>query len=122
MAQNSLANLNVRLGFVFDQKSLTRVERQLRTTGDRLARTGSNISLFISAPLALLGSGATKAAGEFESLRLAMEATFKNAGRTVEEARAEVEALRKAALAPGLDFSQAVAASIRLRPPRRVRP
>jgi tape measure domain-containing protein len=114
MAQNSLANLNVRLGFVFDQKSLTRVERQLRTTGDRLARTGSNISLFISAPLALLGSGAIKAAGEFESLRLAMEATFKNAGRTVEEARAEVEALRKAALAPGLDFPQAVAASIRL--------
>lgn len=110
----ALANLNVRLGFIFDDKSLARVEKNLQRTGDRLARTGQNISLFISAPLALMGGAAIKAAGEFESLSLAMQATFKNAGRTVAEAGAEVEALRKAALAPGLDFPQAVAASIRL--------
>lgn len=113
MAQ-SLANLNVKLGFIFDTRSLAAVEKSLQRTGDRLARTGQNISLFISAPLAILGGNAIKAAGEFESLSLAMQATFKNAGRTIAEANLEVEALRKAALAPGLDFPQAVAASIRL--------
>lgn len=110
----ALANLNVRLGFIFDTKSLAAVEKQLQRTGQRLAKTGQDISLFISAPLALMGAGAIKAAGEFESLSLAMQATFRNAGRTVAEANAEVEALRKAALAPGLDFQQAVSASIRL--------
>lgn len=110
----SNANINVRVGFLFDTKSLTALERQLQRTGQRLARVGTDISLFISAPLALLGGNAIKAAGEFESLSLAMQATFKNAGRTIEQANAEVEELRKAALAPGLDFPQAVAASIRL--------
>lgn len=114
MPTNALSNLNVRIGFIFDEKSLARVEKSLQRTGDRLARTGQNISLFISAPLAILGGNAIKAAGEFESLTLAMQATFKNAGRSVAEANAEVEALRKAALAPGLDFQQAVSASIRL--------
>jgi tape measure domain-containing protein len=114
MPINALANLNVKLGFIFDTKSLAAVEKSLQRTGDRLAKTGQNISLFISAPLALIGGNAIKAAGEFESLSLAMQATFKNAGRTIGEANAEVEALRKAALAPGLDFPQAVAASIRL--------
>lgn len=114
MPINALANLNVKLGFIFDTKSLAAVEKSLQRTGDRLAKTGQNISLFISAPLALIGGNAIKAAGEFESLSLAMQATFKNAGRTIGEANAEVEALRKAALAPGLDFQQAVSASIRL--------
>lgn len=110
----ALSNLNVRLGFIFDQKSLAAVERQLQRTGQRLAKVGTDMSVFISAPLGLMGASAIKAAGEFESLSLAMQATFKNAGRSVGEANAEVEALRKAALAPGLDFQQAVSASIRL--------
>lgn len=83
-------------------------------SGATLSKIGTSLTQSISLPLALMGGAAIQAAGQFESLKLAMEATFKNAGRTVEEAHAEVEALRKAALAPGLDFPQAVAASIRL--------
>ena len=61
-----------------------------------------------------MGIDAIQAGGEFESLALAREANFEQAGRHVYSDCAEVEALRKAALAPGLDFPQAVAASIRL--------
>jgi tape measure domain-containing protein len=43
-----------------------------------------------------------------------MVSTFETAGRSAAEATAEVDALRKSALAPGLDFEQAIAASIRL--------
>lgn len=83
-------------------------------TGATLSKIGTSLTQSISLPLALMGGAAIQAAGQFESLKLAMEATFKNAGRSVAEAHVEVEALRKAALAPGLDFQQAISASIRL--------
>lgn len=112
----TVASLNVEIGArIADlQKGLKSAERELRQSGAKLSRIGSEMTTALSIPLGLLGGSAIAAAGEFESLTLAMQATFKNAGRSVNEANAEVEALRKAALAPGLDFQQAVSASIRL--------
>ena len=112
----TISDLNVRLGLLtteFD-KNLAKVERQMQRTANNLSRLGSDLMVAVSAPLAIFGGSAIKAAGEIESLRLAMEATFTAAGRSVEEARAELDALRQAALAPGLDFEQAVRGSIRL--------
>lgn len=112
----TISELNIRLGLVtrdFD-RALAKVERDFRTTGNRLSRLGSDIALAISAPLAAFGFSAIQAAGDVESLRLAMRATFEGAGRSIREADAELEALRKSALAPGLDFEQAVKASVRL--------
>lgn len=49
-----------------------------------------------------------------ENLKLAMRTTFKDAGRSINDADKELEALRKSAKAPGLDFPQAVKGSIAL--------
>jgi len=112
----TVADLNVRLGLLYDglDKGLNQVERKLRRSGDRLSRLGSDLTIAISAPLAAFGAGAIRAAGDYEALGLAMRSTFESAGRSASEADKEVEALRKSALAPGLDFEQAVKASIRL--------
>ncbi|MEO0132757.1 MAG: tape measure protein, partial [candidate division WOR-3 bacterium] len=68
----------------------------------------------LTLPIAAFGAKAVQAAGDIEALRLALETTFKSAGRSVEEARKELEALRIVALQPGIDFEQAVRGSIRL--------
>lgn len=72
------------------------------------------MSISVSAPLAGIGAYAVKAAGEFESLKLALKTTFEDAGRSVAEANEEFKNLQKSAMAPGLDFPQALKASIRL--------
>ncbi len=112
----TVASLNVEIGVRIAelQKGLRSAEKELRASGARLSRAGNEITTSLSLPLALLGGSAIQAAGEFESLRLAMRSTFQNAGRSIKEADDEVNNLRKSALAPGLDFEQAVKASIRL--------
>lgn len=112
----TISELNIRLGLItkdFD-RNLAKVERDLRNAGSRLSRLGSDLTIAISAPLAAFGVSAIQAAGDVEALRLAMRATFEGAGRSIQEADAELENLRKSALAPGLDFEQAVKASVRL--------
>lgn len=112
----TISELNIRLGLItrdFDRQ-LRAVESRLRASGQAMADLGSRMSLSITAPLAGIGAAAVKSAGDMESLRLAMESTFTSNKRSIAEAHAELEALRKAALAPGLDFEQAVKASIRL--------
>lgn len=112
----TISELNVRLGLLtraFD-KNLARTELSLRASGARMSRLGTDLTFAISAPLAAFGASAISAAGDLESLRLAMRATFEGAGRSIQQADAELEALRKSALAPGLDFEQAVRASVRL--------
>ena len=112
----TISELNIRLGLLtreFD-RNLRKVERDLRASAGRLSQLGTDLTIAISAPLVAIGAAAIKNAGEIESLRLAMVSTFESAGRSASEAQAEVEALRKSALAPGLDFEQAVRGSIRL--------
>lgn len=86
----------------------------MRAAGQRLSSLGNQLTTAISVPLGLIGVAAIKSAGDLESLTLAMRTTFETAGRSIADADAEVQALRKSALAPGLDFEQAVKASIRL--------
>jgi len=112
----SIAQLNVRVGLIFKDldKGLEQVERRLRSSGRRLSQLGGDITVAISGPLGLIGASAITAAGNLESLQLAMVSTFESAGRGAGDAQKEIEALRKSALAPGLDLEQAIKASIRL--------
>lgn len=103
-------DINIRIGFVFDEKSLDRLQRKLQRSGDKLSRTGTDLSLSISAPIAALGAGAISAAGDMESLTLALQSQLGSA----EAAKKEFEALNEAAKKPGLGVEQAVQGSVRL--------
>lgn len=103
-------DLNIRLGILFDQKALSRVENDLRRSGERLSRLGDNLTLAVSAPLAALGAGSIKAAGDLESLTLALQSQLGSA----EAARKELATLTEVAKNPGLGLEQVVRASVSL--------
>ena len=107
-------NVEIRTQLAPLQKGLRQAERDLKAFGRSMTSLGNQLSLAVTLPLGAIGVSAIKAAGEMEALRLAMRATFEGAGRSIKEADAELEALRKSALAPGLDFEQAVRGSVRL--------
>jgi len=109
MASKAVA-LNVRLGVIFDEKTLAATEKALRRSGEKLSRIGSDLTLSLSAPLGLFGGAAIKAAGDLESLTLALQSQLGSA----EKAGQELEKLQKIAENPGLGLEQAVGASIRL--------
>lgn len=108
--------LNFRIGADVKgiNKAIKEAEKSLQGAVQSFSSIGNSLSLALSAPLAAFGVMSVKAAGQMESLRFALEGTMKDAGRSVGEARNELEALRVAALAPGLDFEQAVRGSVRL--------
>lgn len=112
----SIASLNFK--FTADikgvQKAMRDAEKSLRAATSSFSQIGNQMSLALSAPIAGFVAMAVKAGGEMESLKLAMRSTFAGAGRSISEADAELEKLREAALAPGLDFKQAVQGSLRL--------
>lgn len=112
----AVSTLNVRITASVTEfnKALKRMERDLRFFGMRMSRIGMEMTTSLTLPIAAFGAKAVQAAGDIEALRLALETTFKSAGRSVEEARKELEALRIVALQPGIDFEQAVRGSIRL--------
>jgi tape measure domain-containing protein len=109
MASKAVA-LNVRLGVIFDEKTLAATEKALRRSGEKLSRIGSDLTLSLSAPLGLFGGAAIKAAGDLESLTLALQSQLGSA----EKAGQELEKLQKIAENPGLGLEQAIGASIRL--------
>jgi tape measure domain-containing protein len=111
---NKIGDLLIRIGYAFDSASLKQAEKELKRSGKNLADVGQSITLGLSAPLGAFGIAAIKAAGDIEGLSLAMESTFANAGRSASEAATEIAALQEVAKAPGLEFEQAVRASIRL--------
>jgi len=112
----SIAELNIAIGADIAglRRDLRVAERAMRETGDKINAIGRNLTQSLTLPLLGIGAVSVKIAGEMESLRLAMHTTFEGAGRSMAEANAELEALRKSAMAPGLDFPQAVQGSIRL--------
>ena len=116
MPTGSVAALNIK--FTADIKGVNRAireaEKSLKNATQTFSQIGNSLSLALSVPIAGFVAMATKAAGELESLKLAMRTTFEGAGRSISEADAELEKLREAALAPGLDFEQAVKGSLRL--------
>ena len=108
----SIADLNVRIGVIYKDldDGLKGVERSLRQSGRRLSQLGSDLTLSISAPLALLGGASIKAAGDLQAMELALESQLGSA----EAARKELALLREEALKPGLGFEQAVKGSVSL--------
>lgn len=116
MPTGSVAALNIK--FTADikgvNKAIREAEKSLKSATQTFSSIGNQLSLALSAPIAAFVGTSVKAAGELESLKLAMRTTFQGAGRSISEADAELEKLREAALAPGLDFEQAVKGSLRL--------
>ena len=112
----SVAALNVRIGGDIRElnKALKDAERAVRGASTRIGEAARELSTKLSLPLIGFGVVAIKAAGEIEALQKAMAATFQGAGRSLAEASAEVNNLREAAEKPGLDFEQAIKASLRL--------
>lgn len=111
----TVSDINIKIGIINDlAKGLKNVERDLRRASRNFAQVGNEMSVALSLPLLAFGTKAVQTAAQMESLKLAMRTTFQDAGRSISEADKELEALRKSALAPGLDFEQAVKASIRL--------
>jgi tape measure domain-containing protein len=108
----TVANINVALRIDVQKwiDGLKSAEKSLRSSGRNLASLGQELSLAVSAPLALLGVSAIKSAGDLEKLTNAMATTMGSA----EAAEEELAKLRKEALKPGLNLTQAVEGSLRL--------
>jgi tape measure domain-containing protein len=108
----SIAQMNVKLAL--DSKAfidkLDKASRKMKRTARELEQSANQIFTSVSLPLIGIGVSAVNAAANFESLQNAMTATMGSS----EAAAAEIEKLRQAALAPGLDFEQAVKGSVRL--------
>ena len=104
------SDLNVRLGLIFDEKALGQAERSLRRAGDRLTKVGNEMMTGLTLPLGLFGASAIKAAGDLESLTLALQSQTGNAAKAAEELQKLTEVSRN----PGLGLEQSVRASIRL--------
>ncbi len=103
-------DLKVRVGFAFDEKSLNALSKRLQRSGEQLSRIGTDLTLYLSAPLAAFGAASIKAAGDIESLTLALKSQL----GTSEAAAAELDKLTEAAKNPGLGVEQAVRGSVRL--------
>ncbi|MGI9159734.1 MAG: tape measure protein [Saprospiraceae bacterium] len=105
-----VSDLNVRFGLIFDEKALGQAERSLRRAGDRLTKVGNEMMTGLTLPLGLFGASAIKAAGDLESLTLALKT---QAGST-SAATAELEKLTMVARNPGLSLEETIRASVRL--------
>jgi tape measure domain-containing protein len=103
-------DLKVRVGFLFDEKSLNALSKRLQRSGEQLSRIGTDLTLSLSAPLAAFGAASIKAAGDIESLTLALKSQLGSS----EAAAAELDKLTEAAKNPGLGVEQAVRGSVRL--------
>lgn len=116
MASKMIADFSGRVQRGSDdmQSMFKGAERGFKSIGSATQGLGDSLIMGLTGPLAALAGLSIQAAGDYENLSNAITATMTDAGRTTEQATKEVELLRQAALAPGLDFEQAVRASIRL--------
>jgi tape measure domain-containing protein len=96
------------------QKGIREAESVMARSAKSLGALSANLSQSITLPLLGIGIGAVKAAADLNKLTDGLKTTMLDAGRSIFSVNNEVEALRKAALAPGLDFDQAVKGSLRL--------
>jgi len=96
------------------EAGLAQAERKMATFGRKMAAQGRDLTLSLTTTIGGFGVAAVQAAGDFEQLRNGLVTTMTDAGYSIAQADAELEKLRQAALAPGLDFEQAVKGSLRL--------
>lgn len=102
--------LNIRLGFIFDEKSLGALSAKLKRSGRDFSSAGNRISTGFSLPVVDMGAAAIKSAGDIEALTLALKSQLGSS----EAAATELAALTEAAKNPGLGLEQAVRGSVRL--------
>lgn len=96
------------------ERELKRAERTISQYGQRMQQAGNRLSMAVTMPILGIGAAAIRSAGEMEALDKALQVTMRDAGYTTAQAKEELDALRKIAEAPGLDFEQAVKGSLRL--------
>lgn len=108
----TIADLNVRLGADSTRlmKELNKAAREFRQKSREMAELADNMFAAVTLPLLGLGAASIKSAADIERLTNAMTSTMGSA----EAAGKEIELLRQAAMAPGLEFEQAVKGSVRL--------
>lgn len=107
-----IVNIDADLGGL--RKQIKEAERTMRNSARSLGDLSSNLTQAISLPFAAIGIGSIKAAADLNKLTDGLATTMQGAGRSVFSVQNEIVELRKAALAPGLDFEQAVKGSLRL--------
>lgn len=110
----SSLNVDLSLNTAAFNRGIRNAERAMAQAAGNFERIGNSLALGITAPLAGIGIAAIKASGDFEKLQKGLEATMTGAGYTINQVTQELDALREAAKAPGLDFEQAVKGSLRL--------
>ena len=112
----AVSDMNVRVGLDLRElrKGTREMEKLFQQTSSNLSSIGNSMMLGITAPILGIGVAAIKAAGDMEELRLSLETTMGNAGYSAGQARIELEKLREVGKNPGIDFEQAVKASLRL--------
>ena len=108
----TVASLKIQIGADWSQaRGVFRdVQSAVKPMADQLQSVGQSLSRSVTVPLAALGAASVHAAGEMESMELALKAVMGSA----EEAERELDRLRKTAQNPGLGFGQAVQASLQL--------
>lgn len=103
----ALSQINIRFRAELDQfeREMKRAKRDMKTWGDGLKNAGKQMTMYLTAPIALFGAAAINAAGNFE-------AAMKNVEAITGATGADLEALGKRAKEMGRDtvFSASQAA------------
>ncbi len=86
MAQRDL-NVSIKANIKGLQAGLRSAQSELQGFARKANSLGNDLTLSVSAPLAAIGGAALSAAGDLEALQLALQSTFKDQGRTIEEAK-----------------------------------
>jgi CRISPR/Cas system type I-B associated protein Csh2 (Cas7 group RAMP superfamily) len=105
-----LSNLIVRIGASTDDfdKKVNASLNKIKRFGADVAQAGQALSIGISAPLALAGAAALKAASDMETLSKGLSATMKSTSAAADE----LQRLKEVAKLPGLGLEEAVKGSI----------
>lgn len=109
MANTVLANMSIVLGANIKgfERNMAVARKNLQgfaQAGERLKNVGAQMSMYLTAPLTLVGGLAVKAAGDLEALEKGFAATYKEAGDLNEELRKT----REVAKLPGLGLKEAI--------------
>jgi tape measure domain-containing protein len=109
-----LANENLKYVFSADisgfQNAIKNVNAGLKSTGEKLKNIGSDLSTYVSLPLAALGTAAIKAFGDIQSLKNGLNTVTGSA----KETERQFVRLKNIAKLPGLGLEEAVRGSINL--------
>jgi tape measure domain-containing protein len=105
-----------KLNFIFGadvsefQNAIKTVNEKLKQTGDKMKQIGSDLSTYVSLPLAALGGAAIKAFGDIQALQNGLTAVTGDAKETA----IQFERLKELAKLPGLGLQEVTKGSVNL--------